>query len=170
MNVRPMDRGQLAFAWTVIGSVLLLASVLQPLVSARLADIPPDDLLAPMREIGGGEPLPPEVTALFAGMFANIRFSLAFAALKLVAGASILFAARNLPARWARGVLTVAAGLGIAAFAGIGIFFCYSAVIIAGAMSIPLAVALMMAFFGLVAAALPIRWLWRNFQGLRYLG
>ncbi|MDX8355204.1 hypothetical protein [Cognatiyoonia sp. IB215182] len=164
----PIPKDRLVFYWTIIGAVLLVASVAQPIVSSQLVSIPPEELLAPMQEYMGDQPMPTEVTALFAGVFANIQFSLLFAAVKLVAGGTILYAARSLAggADWAPRVLQGAALIGIAAFIGIGLYFAYSSIIIGGAMDVPLIMSLMMIVFGGVVAFFPARWLWRNSRSL----
>ncbi|WP_208353266.1 hypothetical protein [Pseudaestuariivita rosea] len=164
-------RDRLVLYWTIIGSVLLVASVAQPLISSQLASIPPEELLAPMQSYMGDEPMPEEITALFAGVFANIQYSLIFAAIKLVAGGSILYAARSLDtgADWAPLVLQGAAVLGIGAFIGIGLYFAYSAFVIGSAMDIPIFMSLMMVVFGAVVAFFPARWLWKNISALRAL-
>lgn len=155
--------------WTIIGSVLLAASVAQPIVSSQLADIPPEDLLAPMQRYLGDQPLPPEITALFVGVFANIQYALLFAALKLAIGAATLAAALKLTpsASWPKSVLTAVASFGIVAFASIGLYFAYSSYVIGSAIGTPLGLSILMAGFGVVVAYLPIRWLLRNLRSLR---
>ncbi len=124
-----------------------------------------------MQTYMGDEPMPEEITALFAGVFANIQYSLIFAAIKLVAGGSIFYAARSLNtgADLAPMVLQGAAVLGIAAFIGIGLYFAYSAFVIGSAMDIPVFMSLMMAAFGAVVAFFPARWLWKNLSALQTL-
>ena len=155
--------------WSIIGAVLLAASIVQPIVSSFLSRVPPEDLLAPMQMMTGGAPLPDRVEALFAGMFANIEFALAFAAVKLVLGAGIVWAARGIGDRGNRGadLLSIVSIIGIAAFSGIGAFFAYSAIVIAQEMSVPLAMTLIMVASGLVIAFFPARWLWSQFHTLR---
>ncbi|WP_375573587.1 hypothetical protein ABWH92_07605 [Ahrensia marina] len=162
---------RLARYWTIIGSVLLAASVFQPIVASFLRDIPPEQMLAPMANYMGNGQMPDEVTNLFAGVFANIQFSLAFAALKLIVGGSVLFAALKLAKNdstyaW---ILRATSYLGMAAFVGIGLYFAYSSFIIGSAMDIPLLMSIMMAAFGVVVAFFPGRWLWRNAESLRAL-
>ncbi|WP_299508357.1 hypothetical protein [uncultured Roseobacter sp.] len=172
INPQPaISRSRLVLYWTIIGSVLLMAAVAQPLVSSQLANIPPEQLLAPMQTYMGDQPMPEEVTALFAGVFANIQYSLIFAVVKLVAGAFILYAARSLNAHagWAPVILRGAAYLGIAAFVGIVLYFAYSSFIIGSAMDVPLFLSLMMVVSGAVLAFFPARWLWKNTTSLRAL-
>lgn len=166
-----ISREKLAWYWTVIGSVLLIASIAQPIVSAQLAGIPPEDLLSPMTSYLGDTPLPDEVVTLFAGVFANIEFAFVFAAVKLIAGAAILYSARHLHVDTGRPqvVLEIAAFFGMAAFVGIGGYFLYSSFLIGSFMGVPLIVTALMAGFGLIVALLPARWLWRNFRSLRAL-
>ncbi|MBM7068925.1 hypothetical protein [Actibacterium sp. 188UL27-1] len=163
----PQDR--LSRNWTIIGGILLAAPVAQPIVARYLSTISPANLLAPMTTMTGGEPLPQEVEALFAGVFANIRFSLAFAAVELMAGGLILAADLWLSAAadWRRAVLIGASNVGIAAFVGIGLYFAYSSVVIGSATNTPLTLSLIMAMFGCVVAFFPARWLWRNSRILR---
>ena len=165
------SREKLAWYWTVIGSVLLIASIAQPIVSAQLAGIPPEDLLSPMTSYLGDTPLPDEVVTLFAVVFANIEFAFVFAAVKLVAGGAIFYCARHLHADTGRPqvVLATAAVLGMAAFVGIGGYFSYSSFLIGSAMGVPLLATVFMAGFGLIVALFPTRWLWRNFLSLRAL-
>ncbi|GFE67081.1 hypothetical protein [Litoreibacter roseus] len=166
-----IPRERLARYWTIIGSVLLVASIAQPIVSAQLAGIPPEDLLSPMTSHFGDTPLPDEVLSLFAGVFANIEFAFVFAAVKLIAGAAILYSARHLHADTGRPqiVLEIAAVTGVAAFIGIGVYFSYSSFLIASLMGVPLIATVFMAGLGLIFALLPARWLWRNFRSLRAL-
>lgn len=168
----PIGRVSLIKTWAIIGFVLLAAAVLQPIVAGYMSRFTPDELLAPMQMYGGGQPLPPEVKALFSGMFANIQFSLAFSALKLTLGVAILACVHFMRAGapWAPKALSVFPLLGIGAFAGIGLFFAYSASIIAGSMSIPLFVVASMVLMGLVTAIVPALWLWHNFVSLRAIG
>ncbi|WKN42762.1 hypothetical protein [Tunicatimonas pelagia] len=162
------SKEQLVKYWTVIGIVLLVASVAQPIVASLLSDIPPEELLSPMTSMMGNRPMPEEVTALFAGVFSNIEFSLAFAALKLLLGTSILLAVRSIDkSLWARKVLEGVALFGIAAFVGIGLFFVYSSFVIASAMDIPIVMTIVMSLMGLVVAYFPVRWLWKNYVSLR---
>lgn len=164
-------RRKVARNWAIIGFVLITAAVLQPVAASFLSQIPADELLAPMQGLMRGAPLPPEVRALFAGMFANIEFSLAFSAVKLALGGSILFCVHHLRAQksWAPIVLAIFPLIGIAAFAGIGLFFCYSAVVIGRAMAVPLVVTGAMIATGLAVAALPSFWLMRQHHALRSL-
>lgn len=165
------SRRKLARNWAIIGFVLITAAVLQPVAASFLSQIPADELLAPMQGFTRGAPLPPEVRVLFAGMFANIEFSLAFSVVKLTLGGSILFCVHHLRAHksWAPGVLAFFPLIGIAAFAGIGLFFCYSAVVIGRAMAVPLVVTVAMIAMGLAVAALPSFWLMRQHLALRSL-
>ncbi|WP_227268098.1 hypothetical protein [Roseobacter weihaiensis] len=167
----PYTREQLARYWAIIGTFLLVAAIAQPIVSSQLRDIPPEDLLRPMTLMTGGAPLPDEVTSLFAGVFANIQFSLAFAGLKLVVGIAVLASVRalnqNIP--WPRQVLHAVAAAGVLAFAGIGAFFVYSTFVIATAMDVPLILSLIMAALGIVFAFIPARWLVRNIKSLKTL-
>ena len=170
-NTPPYDRRQLTRFWTIIGGVLLTASVAQPLVSAQLAQIPPEELLAPMQAYMGDRPLPAEVTSLFAGVFANIENSLLFAPAKLIAGAAILWSVWQLSKGQdrARSVLIGAAGIGILAFLGIGLYFAYSSFVIGSAMQTPVFLTVMMSLFGAVVAYFPARWLRRNIVSLNAL-
>ncbi|WKN45435.1 hypothetical protein [Tunicatimonas pelagia] len=168
MVVQKFSKEQLVRNWTVIGTVLLVASVAQPIVSSFLSDIPPEELLSPMTTMMNGRPMPEEVTSLFAGVFSNIEFSLAFAALKLLLGSSILLAVRSLEkSSWAKKILEGASIFGIAAFVGIGLFFVYSSFVIASVMEIPVVMTIAMSLMGLVVAYFPARWLWGNYVSLR---
>ncbi len=95
MSEKKFSNKQLIKYWSVIGIVLLAASVAQPIVASQLKNVPPDQLLSPMTSMLGDQSMPEEVTSLFAGVFANIQFSLVFAVFKLLLGASILLAARS---------------------------------------------------------------------------
>lgn len=165
------SRAQLAQYWTIIGSVLLVASIAQPIASAQLADLSPEELLATMTSFLGDAPLPEEIVSLFGGVFANIEFAFAFAALKLMIGAAVVYAARRLLTEDGRPqvVLKTAAVIGMAAFIGIGSYFAYSSFLVGSLMDIPLVASALMAGFGLVVALLPTRWLWRNVRSLRAL-
>lgn len=127
--------------WFIVGIVLLVASVAQPIVSSFLRDVPPEQLLSfdRMAPYMGVEELttPPEVEQLFAGVFANIQFSLIFAAVKFALGLTTVLAVRAFRDRqsWGRGWLEAISWLGAAAFVSIGVFFIYSATVLIGAWS-----------------------------------
>ncbi|WP_350286957.1 KxYKxGKxW signal peptide domain-containing protein [uncultured Croceitalea sp.] len=156
--------------WTAIGSTLVIASIAQPIVSSQLANISPDELLKPMTAMTGNQPMPDEVKRLFAGVFANIEFSLLFAAIKLILGISILAAARKIPyQKWSFKVLKGASVIGILAFFGIGVFFVYSSYTISAAMNINMFASLAIAVVGLVFAIVPASWLYKNFASINNL-
>ncbi len=158
---------QLKKYWTIIGSILVVASIAQPIVSSQLSSIPPEDLLKPMTQYMGNRPLPDQITALFGGVFANIQFSITFAIIKLLLGGTVLFAAKTLGKKmWPIGVLQVVAIFGVMAFAGIGLFFVYSSFIIASAIAVPVLMTILMMVMGLVVAFFPIKWLVKNFKSL----
>lgn len=168
---QPTPRDRLASAWGVVGFVLIAASVAQPIAASFMVGISPDKMLAPLSDMMGGRPLPPEVAALFSGVFANIQFSLVFSAVKLGLGLTILACVHHLRAGkpWAAKALSIFPLVGIAAFLGIGAFFAYSAVTMAGEMSLPAVVAVSMIAMGIVVALIPSRWLYRQFRMMRAL-
>ncbi len=156
--------------WTIIGFVLVMASVAQPIVSSQLASISPDELLKPMTNITGTKAIPEEVKGLFAGVFANIQFSFLFAAIKLILGITILAAVRKIPNyTWSYKILKSASVLGIFAFLGIGVFFVYSSFVISKAMDINVIATFFVALMGLLFAILPASWLYKNFVSLQKL-
>jgi hypothetical protein len=166
-----LPHGGQRLVWTAIGAVLLVASVAQPIVSTRLAAFGPDQMLAPMSVILGVD-LSPMTAWLFAGVFANIDFAWAFAAVKLVAGLAILSAARNLgrgPGVWPQRILTVAAWIGAAAFAAVGLIFLFS-VSMFFVLGLPLLPTLAALVAGVVTALVPIRWLLGQADRLRSPG
>lgn len=162
---------KLSRIWFIIGIVLIVASVAQPFVSSQLRNVPIEQLLESMIGMNGGEPLPPRVMALFSGVFANIQFSLIFAAIKLALGIGFLLASRNLESQkvWPRHMIMFGSILGVTAFVGIGFFFAYSATIMASEMGMPIFMVFFMVISGFVIAALPAFWLVRNFLSVKAL-
>lgn len=135
---RPRAVSVIGIFWLVVGAVMLVAVVAQPIVASRLQGMSIEEML-PMDQMAGygfapeGQALPPQVAGLFEGMLFNIQFAWAFSAVKLVAGSTIVASAvyflrlKN----WGRSTLEVFTWLGLAAFAVLGLFWVYTGYVFA---------------------------------------
>lgn len=160
-----------AAAWLAVGCVLLAASVAQPIVSSQLQGLDLAQMMQPPA-IGGyaPPPLPPGMEVMFTGVLLNIEFALAFAAVKLVLGAAIVWAALRIDRgdRPARRVLTVASWIGIAAFATVAAVFAGTILVAATGVSVGTAIGyVVVAALGGAMAAAPILILRRSLRTLR---
>lgn len=154
-----MPRISLTMAWLGVGCVLIAASIAQPIVAGRLEGKTLTELMQPPPGAPFAAPeLPPAALSMFSGMMLNIEFALAFSAVKLALGASVIWAALNLPrSALARTVLTLASWIFIAAFAAIASTFAITIGLAAleadAGMAAPYA---LMAAFGALIALAPI--------------
>lgn len=152
-------RERLRLTWLVIGGVLLFASVAQPLVAGRMDPAAISRQIAMMEEMTGQSGLS-QIEWLFSGVFANIEFALAFAAVKFLLGLAIIWAAVTFGRGDGRAdrVLSAITLMGMAAFVAIGFVFAATsfALLLEGLSPVIVILTLAMAA---VAVVIPLRWL-----------